>query len=329
MSDLERKELVQTKKGKILESLLIDRSFKEEGVIIRKWEGEVNTKDYICEVNKGDIHFIGVLDSNLVKNGYGFMSLPNNEKYFGVYTDDLRSKHGIYQYPDKIDGDKIEREFFFGVFNEGNVDNRGVYLWITEDKNVPMFNKFDDADFSCYIGDLNKKHFIQGTYMTKKGENYYLYHGKFNENNEKDGDGVYYYNSDKDELMYGKVEKNKFVNAYLAIFDDEGNIKNGIFVNYDENGKISDYKQKEELPDKSTIFDKMFDFRNKILDKDYFGEVFETFKKTMAFIDSDVNLESFDSPEKFPKLITVSFNFNKITIKDDIEGILAKYEESK
>ena len=46
----------------------------------------------------------------------------------------------------------------------------------------------------------------------------------------------------------------------------------------------------------------------------------------MAFIDSDVNLESIDSPDKFPKLINVSFNFNKMTIKEDIEKVLAKYE---
>ena len=326
MSDLTKKELIHTKKGKILEALLIDKSFKEDGVIIRKWEGEANTKDYISEIKKGGIHFIGVLDSNLVKQGYGYMSLPNNEKYFGIYTDDLRSKHGIYQYPDKFEGNKIEREFFFGVFNEGNVDTRGVYLWIKEDKLVPMFNNFDEADFSCFIGDLNSKHFIQGTYMTKKGENYYVYHGSFNENNEKEGEGVFYYNSEKDELMYGKVERNKFINSYLSVFDDEGNIKNGIFVNYDENGKISDYKQKEEMPDKSSIFDKMFDFRNIILEKDYFGEVFETFKNTMSFIDTNVNLESFDSQDKFPKLINVSFNFNKMTIKEDIEKVLAKYE---
>ena len=325
MSDLEKKELIHTKKGKILEALLIEKSFKEDGVIIRKWEGEANNKDYITEIKKDNIHFIGVLDSNLVKNGYGFMSLPNNERYFGVYTDDLRSKHGIYQYPDKIDGDKIHREFFFGVFNEGKVDNRGVYLWINEDKNVPMFNNFDDADFSCFLGDLNEKHFLEGTYMTKKGENYYVYHGKFNENNEKEGENSFYYNSDKDELMYGKVVKNKFINAYLSVFDEDGNIKNGIFVNYDENGKITDYKQKEEMPDKSAVFDKMFDFRNIILNKDYFGEIFETFKNTMAFIDSDVNLESIDSADKFPKLINVSFNFNKMTIKEDIEKVLAKY----
>ena len=326
MSESENKELIHTKKGKILESLLIEKSFKEDGVLIRKWEGERNTKDYISEIIKGDIHFIGVLDSNLVKQGYGFMTLPNNEKYFGIYTDDLRDKHGLYQYPDKIEDDKIEREFFFGVFNGGKVDNRGVYLWIKENKDVPMFNNFDDADFSCFIGDLNDKHFIKGTYMTKKGEQYYVYHGKFNEQNEKDSDGAFYYNSEKDELMYGKVEKNKFINAYLSVFDDEGNIKNGIYVNFDENGKITDYKQKEELPDKASVFDEMFDFRDIIMGEDYFGQVFNTFKDTMNFIASDVNLESFDSQEKFPKLINVSFNFNKITIKDNIDKVLAKYE---
>ena len=84
-----------------------------------------------------------------------------------------------------------------------------------------MFNSFEDADFSCFIGDLNAKHFIEGVYMTKKGENYYLYHGKFNENNEKHGDNGFYYNSEKDELIYSKIEKNKYIYSYLSVFDDE------------------------------------------------------------------------------------------------------------
>ena len=253
------------------------------------------------------------------------MCLPDNEKYFGIYTDDLRSKHGLYQYPDKIDGDKIEREFFFGIFNNGEISDRGVYLWIKEDKNVSMFNSFEDADFSCFVGDLDKTHFIEGTYLTKKGEEYYVYHGKFNEKNEKDDEGAFYYNSEKDELLFGKVEKNKFVNSYLSVFDEDGNIKNGIYVNFDKNGKIVDYKQKEEMPDKSQIFDEMFDFRNKILDKDYFGEIFETFQATLEFMEKEVTLDSFDSKEKFPKLINASFNFNKISIKEDIESVLSKY----
>ena len=325
MKEIEKNNIIKEKKGKILENLLIDKIYKEDGVIIRKWEGEANTKDFISEIKNNNIHFIGVLDSNLVKQGYGYMCLPNNEKYFGIYTDDLRSKHGLYQYPDKIEGDNIEREFFFGVFNKGEISNRGVYLWIKENKNVPMFNNFEEADFSCFVGDLDKTHFIEGTYLIKKGEEYYVYHGKFNEKNEKDGEGAFYYNSDKDELLFGKVEKNKFINSYLTSFDEEGNIKNGIYVNFDVNGKIVDCKQKEEIPDKSQIFDEMFDFRNQILEKDYFGEIFEIFKTTLEFIKNEVTLDSFDSKEKFPKLINSSFNFNKISIKEDIESVLSKY----
>ena len=325
MTESNKKFIIDEKKGKILENLLIDKVFKEEGVIIRKWEGEANTKDFISEIIKDGIHFIGVLDLNLVKQGYGYMCLPNNERYFGIYTDDLRSKHGLYQYPDKIDGNKIEREFFFGIFNNGEISDRGVYLWIKEDKDVPMFNNFEEADFSCFVGDLDKSRFIEGTYLTKKGEEYYVYHGKFNEKNEKDGENAFYYNSDKDELLFGKVEKNKYVNSYLSVFDEDGNIKNGIYVNFDKKGKIIDFKQKEEMPDKSQIFDEMFDFRNKILDKDYFGEIFETFKSTLEFVEKKVTLDSFDSKEKFPKLINISFNFNKISIKEDIESVLSKY----
>jgi hypothetical protein len=325
MADVNKKFIVEEKKGKILENLLVDKVFKEEGVIIRKWEGEANTKDFISEIKKDNIHFIGVLDSNLVKQGYGYMCLPNNEKYFGIYTDDLRSKHGLYQYPDKIVGDKIEREFFFGIFNKGKISERGVYLWIKENKDVPMFNNFEEADFSCFVGDLEETHFIEGTYLTKKGEEYYVYHGKFNNNNEKDGDNAFYYNSDKDELLFGKIEKNKFVNSFLSVFDEDGNIKNGIYANFNKNGKILDYKQREEMPDKSEVFDEMFDFRNKILDKDYFGEIFETFKSTLEFVEKELNIDSFDSKEKFPKLINISFNFNKISIKEDIESVLSKY----
>ena len=318
--------LITTKKGKIAESLLIDHIYKEEGVIIRKWEGEADAKGYISEIKKGDIHYIGVLDTSFEKDGYGLLSLPNGERYFGVFYDDLRSKHGLYQFPNKIDGDKIEREFFFGLFDEGKIHDHGVYLWIKENKDVHMFDNFDNADFSCFIGDLDDKRFKFGTYITKDGDKYYVYYGGFNENNEKEGDGCFYYNSEKDELMYGKIVKNKFIDSYLAVFDEDGNLTDGLYVSYDDSGKITDFKQKEEIPDKSTIFDKMFDFRNTIMGEDYFGDVFNKFKAINDYIDTKVDLQAFDSPEVFPKLMNVTYDFNKIKLKDDIEKILLKYK---
>ena len=70
MTNTEQKYIINEKKGKILENLLIDKSFQEEGVIIRKWEGEANTKDFISEIKKDNIRYIGILDSNLIKQGY-------------------------------------------------------------------------------------------------------------------------------------------------------------------------------------------------------------------------------------------------------------------
>lgn len=325
----EIKEKLNVKKGKIMENLLIDNQFKDKDVIIRRWDGEENNKNFISEIKKNNIHYIGLLNSNLEKDNYALLSLPSGEKYFGVYTQNLRDKHGLYQFPDKLseDGNKTEREFFFGLFKDGLISNRGVYLWIRENKDVPMFDKFEDADFSCFIGELNEKHFINGTYLTKDGENYYVYHGGFNEKNEKEGENAFFYNSSGDELMYGKIVKNKFIDGYLGIFDDDGNLKGGLFVTYDDAGEITSYKQKEELPEAETIFQKMFDFRNIIMDKDYFGEVFESFKKICNYINEKVNIEAFDNKDEFPKLMNISFEFNKIKIKEDIDSVLSKYQD--
>ena len=290
--------------------------------IIHRWEGEQNSKDYISKIKKGDTLFIGILDSDLKKQGYGYLSLPNNEKYFGYFTDDLKSKHGIYEFPDKIFGNKIERDFFFGLFNEGKIYNHGVYLSIKENKKVKMFSNFDESDFSCFIGNLNENHFIKGTYMVKNGDKYNVYHGTFNENNEKEGEGVFYYNSEKDELIYGKADKNKFIEGYICVFDEEGNISQGMYVVFDDNGKIKSYKKKEEINDKKDIFNKMFDFRNIIMEEDYFGQIFETFKQTMNYIINEVNFESFNSINKYPKLTNITYNFNKIKIKDKIEKVI-------
>lgn len=323
---------IKTPKGRIMENLLIDHQFKDKDAIIRKWEAEENTKNFIAEISKDKIHFIGVLNTNLEKDGYGYLGLPNGSRYFGVYSGDLRSKHGIYQFPDKLSSsgeDKVDREFFFGLFNDGLIFDHGVYLWIREKKDVQMFNNFDDSDFSCFIGNLDEKRFKYGTYMTKEGDNYYVYHGSFNEKNEKEGENVFFYNSEGDELMYGKVVANKFVEGYLAVFDEEGHLKDGLFVTYDKKGEIKDFLQKEEISGGERIFQKMFDFRNTIMEKDYFGEVFETFKKTVNYMNANIKLESFESKENFPKLMQVTYEFNKIKINEDIERLLVAHAKKK
>ena len=95
-----------------------------------------------------------------------------------------------------------------------------------------------------------------------------------------------------------------------------------MYVVFDDNGKIKSYKKKEEINDKKDIFNKMFDFRNIIMEEDYFGQIFETFKQTMNYIINEVNFESFNSINKYPKLTNITYNFNKIKIKDKIEKVI-------
>ena len=81
-------------------------------------------------------------------------------------------------------------------------------------------------------------------------------------------------------------------------------------------GKLKVIKKKEEINDKKDIYNKMFDFRNIIMEDDYFGQIFETFKQTII---NEVNFESFNSINKYSKLTNITYNFNKIKIKDKIE----------
>lgn len=58
-------------------------------------------------------------------------------------------------------------------------------------------------------------------------------------------------------------------------------------------------------------------FRNVILGEDYFGIVYNVFKKTKEYMDEKLN--TFDSSEEFPKLMSITFKFNEIKIYQNIE----------
>ena len=42
----------------------------------------------------------------------------------------------------------------------------------------------------------------------------------------------------------------------------------------------------------------------------------------MNYIINEVNFESFNSINKYPKLTNITYNFNKIKIKDKIEKVI-------
>ena len=46
--------------------------------------------------------------------------------------------------------------------------------------------------------------------------------------------------------MFGNVRHNKYINGFIAMFDEDGKVTHIMQCEYDENGNITQYKQKEE-----------------------------------------------------------------------------------
>ena len=122
--------------------------------------------------------------------------------------------------------------------------------------------------------------------------------------------------------MFGNVRHNKYINGFIAMFDEDGKVTHIMQCEYDENGNITQYKQKEEIEENllGNVCNNMELFRNVILGEDYFGIVYDVFKRTKEYVDEKINsIDVFDSEEEFPKLMSVSFQFNEVKIYQNIE----------
>lgn len=70
----------------------------------------------------------------------------------------------------------IYSEMYYGGWKENKRDKNGIYIWIDE----PLGNEqFDSANFDAYVGLIENDTFKRGTYLSKNGDDYFLYHGNF------------------------------------------------------------------------------------------------------------------------------------------------------
>lgn len=320
-------------KDKIINSINYCGKYDESGVVIRKWEGEDHSDLFIADIKTERLSYMGILNGKLQRDGYGLTTFENGERYFGMFTANIRNRHGWYEWPSqpsKTNPKKIEKEFYYGLWKDNKKDDHGVYLWLTENKDSEPFEDFEKADFHAYIGTLSCDTFKKGTYLVKQGEQYYLYYGSFDEKGKKYGDKCFFYNSTEDQLICGKVINDQFISGYLGLFDEEQGILTDIlqceFTYEDNKPSISSYKQKEEIleEEKATSIEELTLFRNIILNKDYFGDLYTKFKEVNAFINENMkNLEVLDSQEQFPNIMQISVEYNNLSIFQDIEKIFA------
>ena len=195
--------------------------YDEDGVIFRQWENEEQPDYYLGQITKNNSSFLGIFNKNFERSGYGVSIYENGDEYFGFFDGDKRNKNGIYLWPTEKRNGLLYNEMYYGYWKDNKRDKNGIYLWINE----PTGNEqFENANFDAYIGLIENDTFKKGTYLSKNGDDYYLYHGLFDNGLKKTDDNAFFYSSKYDRLLHGKIKKDVFISGYVAFFNPESGI---------------------------------------------------------------------------------------------------------
>ena len=310
-------------KEKILEAISKSGSYTTENTKIIKWGGVGHLDNFIIEVNIKGIHFMGILNKDLDRDGYGIHKFENGDKYFGYFKDDKRNFNGIYFYPSEEKNGRIIQEMYFGYWKDNLKEKNGIYLWLDE-PSLEKNKNFENANLEAYIGDFVDGHYNIGTFLQKTGEDYYLYHGKFTKDGKKNDENGFFYSAKFDRLFHGKIENDIFIKGYVTYFNpEEGTIDNIVYVNFDNNLKVSniildkDLQQKEK-ENESKLCSR---FRDVILGIDYFGELYKKIKDVIKYVNDNMNDSNiYFNEEKYPSMINILSSYTRNNIDNDIKS---------
>ena len=290
--------------------------YKESENIIKKWEGdEEKSNMFYGKIKNENSTFLGILNDLFEREGYCINNYSNDDSYFGYYSEDQRDKHGFYEFKPEIKKKIRKQEFYFGLWKNDERHNRGINLWISEpEKNIP-FSNFEDANFDSYIGLFENNNFKRGTFLSKNKNDYYVYHGNFDNEGNRNGDNCLFYSSTLEQCFYGTFKENTFDNGYVCKYDNDGNVKD-----------LCKFKQKKIIDEEdlnknevNEICKLLYIFRNVIMGKDYFGDIYNTFGKVYNFKNKEMKNIDILNNDKYLDIMTAAISYNKITIFNDIE----------
>ena len=233
--------------------------------------------------------------------GYCVNKFDNGDIYLGYNINNSRNHHGFYSY--FKNSQTNESRYYLGQWKSNLRHGLGIYLWSQQ------FDNFENSNFKVFAGKFLEDNFEKGTYLSKEGNNYFIYHGTFEGMNIKNGNNSFYYSANLEKLMYGQFEKNKFIKGYVALFNDEGIIKEIHKYNMDMDDNYTNVKKL------------MSDFRNIIMSKDYFGIIFNVFKNAIEFKDNHLNDINAINTYKYEEFLEICKSHKKVTIFNDIENI--------
>lgn len=317
MKDPQKNSKITLDKAAIFKTLDKTGEYKNESlkITIKKWEDDDVVGNMFIIKIEGETPFLGVVNGMFEREGFGVNTYSNGDIYFGYFSENQRNKHGIYSYKPKLENNFILSEYYYGMWKDDYRDGYGIYLWLRENKSNEPFNNFETSSFKAYIGNISKDIFTKGTLLIKSENNYYMYHGQFNSEGKKHGDLSFFYSAQKELLLYGTFDNDIFISGYIAKFTDEGNI---IKINKYFNGKIEE-KNESNSKEIEIVEKIMFNFRNIIMSKDYFGDIYKEFKEVNKFREKNMNNLEILNSDRYIDIMKAAVGYNKISIFRDIE----------
>ena len=317
MKEPQKNSKITLDKAAIFKTLDKTGEYKNESlkITIKKWEDDDVVGNMFIIKIEGETPFLGVVNGIFEREGFGVNTYSNGDIYFGYFSENQRNKHGIYSYKPKLENNFILSEYYYGMWKDDYRDGYGIYLWLRENKSNEPFNNFETSSFKAYIGNISKDIFTKGTLLIKSENNYYMYHGQFNSEGKKHGDLSFFYSAQKELLLYGTFDNDIFISGYIAKFTDEGNI---IKINKYFNGKIEE-KNESNSKEIEIVEKIMFNFRNIIMSKDYFGDIYKEFKEVNKFREKNMNNLEILNSDRYIDIMKAAVGYNKISIFRDIE----------
>ena len=301
----------------VVDSIDKKGEFQTDKVTVKRW-GEESVGDkrmYLLKAEEKPNKFTGIVNIFFEREGYGINEHDNGDKYFGYYKNDVRNGHGIYSFLPQKKGNELCSEFYYGYWKTDLKSGQGIYLWLREDASKKPFSDFESSNFQAFVGEVERDMFKKGTLLSKEGEDYLVYHGTFDLDGNREGQNCFFYSATLEELCFGEYLNDQFVKGYVAHFDEEGNVKD--FLKYADGQITPKEKLNEEEFNKNSKI--MFDFRNVIMDKDYFGDTYKEFAKVKDFEEKKMTSIDIFNSDQYLSIMSAATGYNKITIYKDIE----------
>jgi hypothetical protein len=275
-------------------------------------------EDYVFALQNKDpkTPFLGVVNYYFKREGYCLNTYSNGDIYFGYYKNDLRNRQGLYSFKPTKNKNNILSQFYYGLWENDLFNGNGIYLWLKEKEDKAPFSDYDNANFEAFVGNSSEGKFKKGALISKEGKNYFVYYGNFTNDGKKEGNKCFYYSSNLERLCYGTFENGIFIEGYVGNFDKNGKLSGLIIYKKDgDNTKGEKIKLKKE----PEIENSLIKIREIIFSKNYFNLIYEEFAKIIKFRDEKMNNIEIIMTEEYGTIIK-SFQFNKITLCEDIEN---------